>query len=171
MSTSAEDIARAFHETYERLAPEHGYETREASAKPWDEVPEQNRGLMVAVVGDLLAQGVISDATRVAEMRTIIAALAIYGEEANIEALIEKARALNENPDKSDGHKVEVYRDEGGFYRWRRKAANGQIVSDSAEGYTDKQYARHQATGLNEGVEVVDLTIEETHPLPERADA
>lgn len=55
----AELIARAFHESYERLAPEYGYKTREASAKPWDEVPEQNRNLMVAVVQDLLDEGVI----------------------------------------------------------------------------------------------------------------
>jgi hypothetical protein len=48
-----ENIARAFHETYERLAPEFGYETREASAKPWSDVPQQNKDLMIAVVQDL----------------------------------------------------------------------------------------------------------------------
>ena len=56
----AEAIARGFHERYERLAPEHGYATREASAKPWEDVPEQNKGLMVAVVRALLADGVIA---------------------------------------------------------------------------------------------------------------
>lgn len=56
---TAERVAADFHETYERLAPAHGYETREASAKPWAEVPEQNRELMVAVVVDLLDRGVI----------------------------------------------------------------------------------------------------------------
>lgn len=55
--SGAERIAKSFHEAYERLAPEHGYETREASAKPWDEVPDQNRELMVAVVEQLLSQG------------------------------------------------------------------------------------------------------------------
>jgi len=50
----AEDLARKFHETYERLAPSFGYETREASAKPWEEVPEQNRNLMTAVCRELL---------------------------------------------------------------------------------------------------------------------
>lgn len=50
----AEEWARRFHETYERLAPAHGYETREASAKPWEEVPERNRALMVATVGAVL---------------------------------------------------------------------------------------------------------------------
>lgn len=56
---SAEEIAQRFHEAYERLAPEHGYETREASAKPWADVPEQNRGLMVATVQALLDSGAI----------------------------------------------------------------------------------------------------------------
>lgn len=58
--SAAEGIAKAFHESYERQAPKHGYETREDSAKPWEEVPEQNKGLMVAVVEDLLEQGVIN---------------------------------------------------------------------------------------------------------------
>jgi hypothetical protein len=51
----AEALARRFHETYERLAPSHGYETREASAKPWADVPSQNKGLMVAVCAEILA--------------------------------------------------------------------------------------------------------------------
>ena len=49
------DVARLFHETYERLAPEFGYRTREASAVPWDEVPETNRALMIATVTEVLA--------------------------------------------------------------------------------------------------------------------
>jgi hypothetical protein len=58
MST-AEEIARAFHEAYEQLAPDFGYRTREASAKPWDDVPEQNRRLMIATAAKLLADGTI----------------------------------------------------------------------------------------------------------------
>jgi hypothetical protein len=54
-SRDAEAIARTFHEAYERLAPSFDYETREASAVPWEDVPEQNRSLMVAVVGEVLA--------------------------------------------------------------------------------------------------------------------
>lgn len=53
-------VAQAFHESYERLAPDHGYETREASAKPWAEVPKKNQRLMIAVVDDLIARGVIA---------------------------------------------------------------------------------------------------------------
>jgi len=56
---SAERIAKAFHESYERQASEHSYETREASAKPWEEVPENNRNLMTAVVQDLLDRELI----------------------------------------------------------------------------------------------------------------
>jgi len=50
-----ERTARQFHEAYERLAPLFGYKTREASAKPWEEVPEQNRDLMRAVCAEVLA--------------------------------------------------------------------------------------------------------------------
>jgi cytochrome c551/c552 len=56
---SAEDIAQAFHKAYEDLAPQFGYRTREASAKPWSDVPEQNRLLMVATVQRLIDQDVI----------------------------------------------------------------------------------------------------------------
>jgi hypothetical protein len=59
MISDAEALAQSFHETYERLAPSFGYETRKASAKPWAEVPENNRRLMIAVCAELLATGVI----------------------------------------------------------------------------------------------------------------
>ena len=52
---TAEELARQFHETYERLAPSFGYETRKASAVPWKDVPEQNKTLMVAVADEVLA--------------------------------------------------------------------------------------------------------------------
>ena len=53
-----EEIAQRFHEAYERLAPDFGYETRPESAVRWDEVPETNRELMIAVVAELREQGV-----------------------------------------------------------------------------------------------------------------
>jgi hypothetical protein len=55
----AEEIARAFHESYEFYAPEFGYRTREESAVPWDDVPAANRGLMIATARALLDRGVI----------------------------------------------------------------------------------------------------------------
>lgn len=55
----AEAIAKAFHEGYERIAPELGYKTREASAVPWDQVPDQNKRLMVATTRWLLDQHLI----------------------------------------------------------------------------------------------------------------
>lgn len=51
--TDDEIIAREFHEAYERLAPSFGYKTREASAVEWDDVPEPNRSLMIAVAGEV----------------------------------------------------------------------------------------------------------------------
>lgn len=52
----AERLAQRFHEVYEELAPTYGYETREASRKPWAQVPEKNRRLMIAVCEVLLAE-------------------------------------------------------------------------------------------------------------------
>jgi hypothetical protein len=49
----AERLAQQFHEAYERLAPQFGYQTREASAKPWADVPEPNRSLMIAVAAEV----------------------------------------------------------------------------------------------------------------------
>lgn len=45
-----EELARLFHEVYERLAPEYSYETRERTAKPWEEIPDDdsNKRLMIA---------------------------------------------------------------------------------------------------------------------------
>lgn len=45
----SEQLAKLFHETYERLAPTFGYETRKGSAVPWDQVPPRNKNLMIAV--------------------------------------------------------------------------------------------------------------------------
>ena len=59
--TSAADlIAGVFHATYETLAPEHGYETRKESAVAWEDVPENNRALMIHTVQNMLDLGTIS---------------------------------------------------------------------------------------------------------------
>jgi hypothetical protein len=52
----AETLARRFHETYERLAPTFGYTTRPETAVPWEQVPELNRQLMIAVCQELLRE-------------------------------------------------------------------------------------------------------------------
>lgn len=53
---TAEQLARMFHETYERLAPQFGYKTRNESAVPFDDVPESNRKLMIATAAAVLAE-------------------------------------------------------------------------------------------------------------------
>jgi hypothetical protein len=50
----AEELARLFHESYERLAPAYGYQTRKESAVAWQEVPANNKQLMIAVAGEVL---------------------------------------------------------------------------------------------------------------------
>lgn len=49
-----ETLAQFFHGAYERLAPTFGHETREATRKPWADLPEQNKALMVAVCAELM---------------------------------------------------------------------------------------------------------------------
>ncbi len=52
----AEQLAMLFYNTYERLAPQFGYKTREPSAKSWAEVMENNRNLMVAVASEIVVK-------------------------------------------------------------------------------------------------------------------
>lgn len=59
LSQRAEGIARSFHEAYEELAPSHGYETRKSSRVPWEDVPANNKNLMIAVVARLLEREAI----------------------------------------------------------------------------------------------------------------
>jgi hypothetical protein len=49
-----EELAKFFHDTYEELAPNYGYTTRKASAVPWEDVPEPNKSLMIAVAEKVL---------------------------------------------------------------------------------------------------------------------
>lgn len=63
--SAAESIARAFHETYERLAPEHGWETQQRSRTSWEDVPEENKRLMVATAQHLLDKHVIVEGAAV----------------------------------------------------------------------------------------------------------
>jgi hypothetical protein len=58
--TTEEMVAREFHKAYEALAPHFGYKTKQDSAVPWEELPEVNRNLMLAVVTELLTKGVIT---------------------------------------------------------------------------------------------------------------
>lgn len=67
-----EQLAQAFHKAYERLAPSFGYETRKESAKPWANVPAQNKALMIAVCGELqeqLTAALAASQTREQELR------------------------------------------------------------------------------------------------------
>ena len=51
--------------------------------------------------------------------------------------------------------KVHVYEDESGDFRWRLVAENGEIISDSAEGYRHKGYCLSMAEKLNPNAELV----------------
>jgi hypothetical protein len=60
-----EELAHRFHDTHERLAESFHLESRKASAVPWDEVPAENRALMVATVSE--AMGPVLDS--IADLR------------------------------------------------------------------------------------------------------
>lgn len=54
--TDTDNWAKDFHDTYERIAPQFGYKTRKESAVPWNEVPQPNRNLMIAVCAEVLCR-------------------------------------------------------------------------------------------------------------------
>lgn len=55
----AERVARRFHDLYEMLAPKYGWETQERSRVSWEDVPDANRELMIAVVDEMLVAELI----------------------------------------------------------------------------------------------------------------
>lgn len=61
----SEKIAKEFHETYEKLAPDFEYKTRKKSAVPWEKLPDQNKELMIAVVKNLQRRGVVSAGAKI----------------------------------------------------------------------------------------------------------
>ena len=56
--------------------------------------------------------------------------------------------------------RVEVYKDEAGEFRWRRKNEQGEPRSDSGEGYKNHSYAKEVAAELNPDCLLVDLVTE-----------
>ena len=56
-----EALAQIFHDEYERQAPEFGYTTRRSSAQPWEDVPEPNKSLMIAVAKKVLDELIPDD--------------------------------------------------------------------------------------------------------------
>ena len=51
---NAEQLAQFFHETYARLAPEHGRKMQSVPSKPWAEVREPHKSLLIAVAREML---------------------------------------------------------------------------------------------------------------------
>jgi hypothetical protein len=48
------EVAAKFHETYERLAPSFGYQTRPETRTDWGDLPDGNKQLMMAVATEVL---------------------------------------------------------------------------------------------------------------------
>lgn len=53
---SPEETAKRFHDAYELFAPAFGWATQEVSRKPWADLPQSIRDLMIAVVRNVLIE-------------------------------------------------------------------------------------------------------------------
>jgi hypothetical protein len=62
-------LAEWFHNTYEELAPEYGYDTRQETKGAWDTIPDEhpNKQLMIAVCKKLLQSDFIRYTTNSTE--------------------------------------------------------------------------------------------------------
>lgn len=49
---------------------------------------------------------------------------------------------------------VELFEDAAGAWRWRERAANGQVISTSGESFTRRWSARRAAKNAHPGVEI-----------------
>lgn len=59
MMNKAEQLAKRFHDYYEEMASQFGYETRKDSSVEWEKVPENNKRLMIAVCQRILDEEII----------------------------------------------------------------------------------------------------------------
>ncbi len=59
IDSEADRLAKRFHELYEALAPQFSYQTREASAVAWEQVPENNKRLMTEVCKRILQENAV----------------------------------------------------------------------------------------------------------------
>lgn len=53
--------------------------------------------------------------------------------------------------------RYELYKDASGEWRWRFRAANGEIVADSAEGYVNKDDAINGISIVQGGGDIVEV--------------
>lgn len=89
-------LAQRFHETYERLAPSFGYETRKESAVPWEDVLEANRRLMTAVVQEVMLPIVaLLDVVEAAQRERSAEKVLALGEMASAEQIRQASRDLS----------------------------------------------------------------------------
>jgi hypothetical protein len=77
-----EKVARSFHSHYERLAPEFGYEVRpDVGQRPFSELPENNRRLMVTTAGHVLRDVLdLLDPPQVTEVHSQQSRAATFGQ-------------------------------------------------------------------------------------------
>lgn len=60
---------------------------------------------------------------------------------------------------------TDIYQDHAGEWRWRRKAPNGEVIADSAEGYTRKadcEKAAKRVFGVVDEQQAADAAVPES---------
>lgn len=55
--------------------------------------------------------------------------------------------------------RFEVFEDDGGNWRWRLLATNGNIIADSSEGYTTKQGAQRGIESVKKNAERAEVHV------------
>ena len=53
-----DSLARMFHDSYERIAKEVGWKTQESCKVEFDDLPEENKQVMLRTVGEVVDNGI-----------------------------------------------------------------------------------------------------------------
>ncbi len=124
---TAEEAAKDFHETYERLAPQFGYETRKESAKPWAEIPENNRKLMIAVAGEVIQRAIVS---ATAQLRHELAQARKERDDENMSWSVRYDSEIQHLQDHSSAYVLRIEKAEAEIKRLREQLAERQARND-----------------------------------------
>jgi len=146
-----EAIAQQFHEAYERLAPAFSYTTRTESCKPWADVPEQNRNLMIAVCAEVMTRHDTTLHTQLEAMRAVLDEITLR--RCDAEAQLTAALARVEDLQKvNQGHLASK------DYRTKRL---DQVI-------TERDILRQRVGELEEGLKRIIKTADANYDLPFR---
>lgn len=115
MKEVIEDLAKKMHDTYERLAPKHGWETQKKSQVAWEDLPESNRSLMLAVIGEVFTQEALTRMMKAA-MESVIAKQA---RSETLKKVVNELRGFFVSPGSNPGKRLMEY-----VEQWEKQASS-----------------------------------------------